>query len=269
MRVRSLSVVAAVGLVAWLAPAGAAQAAPATYRVSISVSAAKADVGQSVTVTGRVSGPRAARKLVLVQQRVGTGAWRTVTKVRTTSSARYSTRVKVTTAGAQALRVVAPRSTVRRAGTSAARSLTGWRWVDASRAGVSSNLRTGTVTIHGTRYSGLTVAPRGSGKLLVRFDGRCDAVSYSAGVGGEMNNWALLDLMQGQGAELAPALARIEPWVSGGNTPLTSTWALRTESDHLEFGLFSSSQDQRAVLISPRLHCTVNSLPKATRPSGA
>jgi len=269
MRVRFLSVAAAVGLVACLAPAGAAQAAPASYRVSIALSATKADVGQTVTVSGRVTGPRAARKALLVQHRVGTGAWRTVKKVRTTASARYSAAVRISTAGAQSLRVVAPRSSVRRAGASAARGLTGWRWIDAARSGVSSNLQAGTVTVHGSRYSGLTVAPRGSGKLLVRFDGRCDAVSYSAGVGGEMNNWALLDLMQGQGAELAPALARIEPWVSGGNTPLTATWALRTESDHLEFGLFSSSQDHRAVLISPRLHCTVNSLPKATLPAAA
>ena len=258
MRVRYLSIAAAVGLVACLVPAGAANAAPATYRVSI-----------SIVVSGAVSGPRAARKQVLVQQRVGHGAWRTVKKVRTTSRARYSAAVTVTTAGAQSVRVVAPRSAVRRAGASAARGYTGWRWVDAVRSGASDNLRSGAVTIHGARYNGLTVAPRASGKLLVRFDGRCDAVQYSAGVGGEMNNWALLDLMQGQGAELAPALARIEPWVSGGNRPLTSTWALRPESDHLEFGLFSSSQDQAAVLIAPRLHCTVNSLPRASMPSGA
>lgn len=267
MRLRSLSLAAAAALVACLVPAGAAQAAPATYRVSISLSASKADVGQAVRVSGAVSGPRAARKQLLVQQRIGSGAWRTVKKVRTTSRARYATSVTVTTAGAQSVRVVAPRSSLRRTGTSAVRGLTGWRWVDAVRAGALSNLRSGAVTVHGARYNGLTVAPRASGTLLVRFDGRCDAVQYSAGVGGEMNNWALLDLMQGQGAELAPALARIEPWVSGGNRPMTSTWGLRPESDHLEFGLFSSSQNQSAVLISPRLHCTVNSLPRATLPA--
>ena len=268
MRIRTLSVGAAIGLVVWLVPAPA-HAAPATYRVSIAVSAAKADVGQSLKVTGKVTGPRAGRKQVHVQQRIGMGAWRTVKKVRTTASGRYSSAVKVTTAGAQSLRVVAPKSKVRRAGTSAARQVMGWRWIEAVRTGAVHNLRSGSVRVHGATYSGLTVAPRDSGRLLVRFDGRCNAVSYAAGVGGEMNNWALIDLMQGQGASLAPALARIEPWVSGGNEPLSSTWALRGESDHLEFGLFSSSQDQRAVLISPRLHCNVNSLPRTTMPSGA
>jgi len=268
MRVRTLSVAAAVGLVAWLVPTGA-QAAPAAHRVSISASAAKADVGQSVRVSGKVTGARAGRTKVLVQHRVGSGAWRTVARPRTTKGGRYTASVRVTTAGAQSLRVVAPRSKTRAAGTSAVRRLTGWRWIDATRTGAVENLRSGSVRIHGASYSGLTVGPRDSGRLLVRFDGRCNAVTYAAGVGGEMNNWALLDLMQGQGATLAPALARIEPWVSGGNEPLSSTWSLRGESDHLEFGLFSSSQSEHAVLISPRLHCDVNSLPRTTLPSGA
>lgn len=268
MRARSFTLATAVGLLACLVPA-TAQAAPASYRVSMAASTANVDVGRTITVSGSVAGPRAARKVVLVQRRIGNGAWRTVKKVRTSSTARYSTKVTVTSAGAQAVRVVAPRSGTRTAGTSRIRSFTGWRWIDAAATGVSDNLSRGTVTVHGARYSGLTVAPRDSGRLLVRFDGRCDAVSYAAGVGGEMNNWALLDLMQGQGAALAPALARIEPWVSGGNTPLSGSWPLRAEADHLEFGLFSSSQDHRAVLIAPRLHCSVNALPRTSRPAAA
>lgn len=117
-----------IGLVVALMPT-AAEAAKPRYVVSTAVSAARADVGTPVRITGTVAGAKAARKKVYLQRRIGSGRWVTVGSTRTSRSRGYAFRHVVGTAGAQSFRVYAPRSSKRTAGVSAARTLTGWRWL--------------------------------------------------------------------------------------------------------------------------------------------
>ena len=131
MRLRALALATAVGLALPLAPATAHAAKVPTYKVSASISTTSPDVGQSVRIFGKVKGPKAAKKVVLVQRKVGTSAWRTVAKVRTSKQRTYSASVKVSTVGAHQLRVIAPKRTkVAKQGISRTRAFTGWRWLD-------------------------------------------------------------------------------------------------------------------------------------------
>lgn len=265
MHLRVLGTAVAATLIVTLAPTAAHAAKKPTYKVTISTSATVADVGQTITVKGKVTGPKAAKKRILVQQRVGTSAWKTVRKVRTTAKRRYATTIKVRTAGAQQLRVVAPKNKKARKGTSKVRAFTGWRWIDATVTGALDDLTKGSVTIRGKAYAGVIVAPDGRGYLDVRFDKRCDSVQYGVGTTGTESSEAQLRVAQSIGANRANEIAWYEPYASGDAAPSFTTWRLHPDADHIWFVLDSSAatDTERAVLITPRLHCNVNSLPKA------
>lgn len=268
MLLRALGAATAATLVVALAPT-AAHAATPTYKVSISTSKASADVGQTVRVSGKVSGPRAAKKALLVQRRIGSGAWKTVSKVRTTTKRAYATNVKVATAGKQQLRVVAPKSKKVKKGVSTARNLTGWRWIDATTNAAIEGLTRQTATIQGRKYTGLAAAPDENGIMFVQVDGTCDALNYSVGVEGKVDSYAGLVLAQFADEALSTPLAYVEKALTGGTAPFSGSWPLRTDSGFIYVALSSNSVDtERAVLVAPRLHCSVNRLAKTVLPPG-
>lgn len=96
------------------------------YTVTAVVSAANADVGTDVTLTGRVS-PGARGQQVLVQRRTGS-AWTTVARARVKRHGRYSASAPVAAPGDNVYRVVKPRHRTRLRGVSPVLTVVGWRW---------------------------------------------------------------------------------------------------------------------------------------------
>lgn len=252
-RLRTLALTAAVGLVIALVPTTAAQAA-APYRVTATISSAKADVGQRVVITGRVSGPLSARKKLLVQRKIGAGAWTTVRTVRTTKKSRYAAVVSVPTAGAQSLRVIAPRSKKRALGVSAVRNLVGWRWLDlTTQPRASSNtVTTGPVSLAGRTY------PR-----AFRFSNSGAQFTVGAGCTTVTAGLGRLSGATGDEAGMArwednttPPVAEANVRLQQNAAPMTVTISVRGDS------MVAIGGDQGTVAVAPRMYCPLNTLPQ-------
>lgn len=125
MRRLVLATLLAVASTLLVAPAAQA----ATYSVSIALSTAKADVGQVVKISGTVKGTKSSAKALSVQRKVGSGAWTRLGTVKTGSTGKYSYAHKVTTAGTQYFRVIAPTYGSVKQGVSASKTFTGWAWL--------------------------------------------------------------------------------------------------------------------------------------------
>lgn len=119
---------ALVLLVAAFMIAGTAQAAEAkAFAVSISASKATIELGQTFTLSGKVS-PSAKKKRVKIQRRYEGGSWTTIKTVKLSSRSRYSYTVKPTRGGPTQYRVQKPASNGRSAKTSSTRLVNVWRW---------------------------------------------------------------------------------------------------------------------------------------------
>jgi len=266
MRLRTLAAATAVALVASVAPTVAADAAakkPA-YKVSVSISKSAADVGTSIKLTGTVKGAKAAKKRLLVQRKVGSGKWTTVRKVTTTKTRRYSASVKISTAGAHQFRVVAPKSKKVRQGVSSVRRLTGWRWLDATKQrfqDVNAVGSTGPVKIAGKTYPTAWRLPTSTARYL-NPAGSCDAFTASVGVidgnesGGSFAaaHWADWQLSNGFKEYGWPLALGAAPQPVRIDLRRVAAFAV---------GNFDSAS---VGVVSPRLHCSVNSLPQPTVP---
>lgn len=267
MRLRVLAVCAATAFTVVAAPVAAEAAAPA-YRVAISTPRSNPDVGQALVLSGWVSGPKSAKKTLLVQRRIGAGGWTTVRRIKTTKKSRYAAVVVVPTAGAQSYRVVAPASKVRSRGISAARSLTGWRWLDATAKAVYDDLGPATLTIHGKTYpKALTPTGGGSGTLYVDTTKACDVLSYSFGTEGTTTSTSGSTTNLQLSSQLQTVLTVSGMMATGGQAPGTGRWQLRPDTAFVIIDVGGGGPvGQRAGIIAPRLHCSVNALPKTVLP---
>ena len=269
VRLRSAVTATVVALTVSVAPTMAAEAAPKkpTFKVSVSIRTSTADVGTSIRVSGKVSGPRAAKKRLVVQRKVGAGRWTTVRKVTTTSKRRYSTSVRISTAGAQQFRVVAPASKKARQGVSRARSLTGWRWLDVSTAGAVENLVRGTATLDGRRHSAWITPDSNQGMMFATTAGRCDMLTVGLGVQStdptdasqlmvmQATTWAGDDVVAGT---MQYATVR---------TGLVQTRVPVKPQSHAVGVMVDADSGAQGVMVAPRLHCSLNSLPRTTVPA--
>jgi len=253
MRLRTLAAATALGLVASLAPTVAAEAASKPlFKVSITASATKADVGRTIKVSGKVSGPAAAKKRLAVQVKVGKGAWRTVTKVRTTKSRKYAANVTVSTAGQQYVRVVAPKSKKARQGVSKSRGFVGWRWLDLTtqRRDAAGSAVVGPVTIAGKKYAkAITLT---NVRLTFNVNTVCDTFTAGAGIkDGIVEGSALTTFVS------TPA------WGDGFFTELAPNTAAKSVR-HALAGIYTLGmivEGGTATVVDPRVHCSVNALP--------
>ncbi|WP_286930528.1 MULTISPECIES: hypothetical protein [Aeromicrobium] len=259
MRLRALALATATGLVLTLAPATAAEAArkPA-YKVSISTSTANPTVGATVKVTGKVKGPKAAKKRLLVQRKVGAGRWTTVAKVRTTKSRKYAVRVKVRTAGKHSLRVVAPKSSKARAGSSRVRGFTGWRWIDLTtqRHADEGTNSVGSVSIAGRTYP---KAIRFAGGRYFKTNGACSTFRTSVGVPDTESFDGGLSFLEFKKADLSDEPTLIELDVRQDAAPLP----LRTSVAGSQVIAFGGGS---VAAVSPQVLCRTNSLPSFALP---
>jgi len=121
-----LALAVAGGLVLVAFPADAAT----RYAVTLASSATRADVGQRVTLTGKVT-PSAKGQRVKVQWSSGTG-WTTIARPRLNRHSHYRVNVTVSSPGDNHYRVVKPKSPGRKKGVSPSVTVVGWRWRNLS-----------------------------------------------------------------------------------------------------------------------------------------
>lgn len=254
MRMRAIALAATTGLVLALAPT-AAQAAPKpTYKVAIAINTTAPTVGTTIKVTGKVAGPKAAKKKLLVQRKVGTGAWKTVAKVRTSTKRTYSARVRVLTAGQQYVRVLAPKSTKARAGSSSRRGYVGYRWLDlttqpSEKAGPVEN---GPVTIAGKTYpKALTFS--GSG-IYFNTAGKCTTLRGSVGAPDAEAGELLVISIPTSDSEEAQEFRTAAP---AGAAPKAASYAI-TKRPMIAFGHGDAAG--RVSFVAPQVRCSVNAL---------
>ncbi|SKB07549.1 hypothetical protein [Aeromicrobium choanae] len=261
MRLRALALATATGLVLTVAPATAAEAArkPA-YKVSISTSTANPSVGTTVKVTGKVTGPKAAKKRLLVQRKVGAGKWTTVAKVRTTKSRKYAARVKVSTAGKHAVRVVAPKSSKARAGSSRARSFTGWRWLDLTKQPNQGggDIVNGPVTIAGKSYP-KAFTFRYSG-VYFNTGGKCTTLRGSVGTPDPVGASLLALTFANQDLDDALEYRTV---VAAGAAPKAASYPV-SGKPVVAFG--DGGGEGRVSIVAPELRCSINALPAMELP---
>lgn len=163
--------------------------AGARYAVTALASTTKVDVGQSFTLRGRVT-PKAGGQRVKVQRLVGS-TWTTVTRATLNRRSKYVATVKVTAPGDNRYRVVKPRSSGHKKGTSPTVTVVGWRWRAVTSLPLSTYedhdtqgiTESATGMLLGTSYSPfITTAtdfPHGDG--FYRLDGRCTQLDVHAG----------------------------------------------------------------------------------------
>lgn len=256
MRLRALTLATATGLVLAVAPTTAHAAAKPTFKVTASANKTAADVGQSIKVTGKVAGPRAAKKVLLVQRKVGTSAWKTVAKVRTTTKRKYSASVKVTTAGKQHLRVVAPKSKKAKAGVSRTRAFTGWRWIDLTTApseNAGDNSRA-EVRIAGKAYASKVMTFSGTG-IYFNVGRVCSTFAASIGVPDETSDTAELLTFTQKKADFSDEAVPTTTAVAANTAPKAVRQSL-TGVSLLGIGAGNGV----LTTIAPQARCSVNAL---------
>jgi|GEM_PF-5430106 len=229
----------------------------ATYKVSLSLSAAQADTGKTIKLTGAVSGSKAAKKTVWVQRKVGSGAWTTIAKPKTNASKKYAYTHTVSAAGAQQFRVVAPKKGSVKQGVSPSRSLVGWKWLLLAQ---QSHWSTGaqyvdtTRTIDGVSYPhSLELIGDSSAAAFIHWNLSqwCDHYDVRAtlpgGIAGSQTFWVTSDASTGT-------------TVYGGEVTRLPE-VVGSFSTFLRFGKPASGSS--VVVLTPRVHCRVAALPDA------
>lgn len=164
-----------------LSPAEAAT----RYAVTAFVSTAKVDVGQSVTLRGKVT-PKARGQKVKVQRLVG-GSWTTITRATLNRRSKYAATIKVTSAGDNRYRVVKPRSAGHKKGVSPIVTVVGWRWrsltslplADSSNATVLASGLLGETVFR--PYIELGSAAGGFARRSYVLDGKCAQIDAHVG----------------------------------------------------------------------------------------
>lgn len=239
----------------------AAPAEAASYGVSLTLSRTKADVGKTLTASGKVTGSKAAKKLLTVQRRVGTGSWRKVGTVRTTSKGAFSYAYRVRATGAQSLRVVAPATGSTKLGVSAARAFTGFTWVDLYDAPYQSG---GNAVVRGP-VAGWTVEGRtppahtlgiGSDAYVYwNLDGRCDAWRADVAVpDGNPFTSSTISFSASENVSLSPTSeAPVTHYLDTQLSAVNGLTARRVESN----------MGGLVYLMTPEAHCSTSTLPVA------
>jgi hypothetical protein len=247
---RRILILLAATLVGAVLTANPAQAA--TYSVSIAISAPKGDVGTYVTISGSVSGSKAAKKTVQVQRLVGAGSWTTIASIKTSSTKKYSYKHKISVVGGQLFRVVAPKNGSTHTGTSATRAFTGWNWLWLSEQPHFSNgpVRVGaTTTLLGSKYPhSIEIYPSPTSDTSVTWNvlGLCDTSDVKLGTFTEV------------GVKVTNDDGNIVRLVT--SSALVPVDTVRSFTDWVQFQ--NTYSEGYAWMLSPRVHCSVTVLPE-------
>jgi hypothetical protein len=236
----------------------AAPAEAATYSVTLTASHTNRDVGQTLTLTGKVAGSKAAGKKLTVQRRVADGPWSTIGTVRATSKKTFTVKHKVSRTGAQSFRVVAPKSGSTKTGTSPARSITGWTWLyltDQPHFTTGGSFVGTKAVVGDTTYARSVELTSGSGTRAISWslDGRCNASDVDVALDNSQL-WSVqtVDAETDDGGASQQAMA-------GERRALD---VVTSASDYVTYSVTANTSNVK--LVSPRLHCSVSRLPDIT-----
>jgi hypothetical protein len=263
MRTTALVLVATAGLVLGVAPL--AQAAKPAYGVTLRAGVTKSTPGHFITVSGKVTGAKAAGHAVTIQRKYVGGAWVTVAYATVSKKGSYSARVETPLGGTTSFRAETASSSVRSKGVSATRSLPVWKWlylgqqynfpyVEAEN-GIDE-------TIGGKDYP-RSVDLLADGSIGYKLDKLCTSFTtvaeyhrYSSS-GSPTSALATFALYRYTSVDGAPDET---PNSLASETPATVTADL-TGTKYLYVQLGGAQNDYDLVLGDPKVHCNADSLP--------
>ena len=236
-----------------------APAQAASYAVTLTTSKQKVDVGRKFTLSGKVTGKSASAKTLRIQRKVGSGAWSTLTTVKTTSKGSYSRAVTARSTGATAYRVVAPKAGSTAQGTSPSVTVTGYTWLylaDQPVTAVGGAVVDTPRTIGGKTYKKSIVLFGGSSLVAWNFQQQCDQVTSAVTVDPKFsgsNPQSTSTEIGSTSGTLASAVAQL-----GSASPLAAN---ATGVGYLGFQVDGDDETTSPVdILSPRAHCSTTQL---------
>ena len=226
----------------------------ASYVVSLSADALNADVGEKVTLSGKVGGTGAVGRTVYLQRQSSNGAWGTVATTTTNSARAYSKAVTIPAAGTNAYRAVVNASSTVAKGTSLTRTVTGWTWLnltDQPHATAGDVIVGNTFVVAGRNRARNIELSSGSSIFWV-LDGHCDRsdIAVTRYDGSNPMQTVPVSLSTDDGGTTYFAK-------SGSLTPANNVTA---QSASLELARANDS-GPGVVVTTPRVHCDVPRLP--------
>lgn len=159
--------------------------AASRYSVTVHTSTTTVDVGQSITLKGKVT-PKARGQKVKVQRLDG-NTWTTIKKATLNRRSKYTATVTVTAPGNNHYRVVKPRSAGHRKGISPTVTVVGWRWRSLTDLPLAESvdatvLESGLIGVTVFRpYIRLGSASGGFPKRSYVLDGKCARIDAHVG----------------------------------------------------------------------------------------
>lgn len=263
MNMRKILVILLTTFSLVLTAAPFANAALPAYQVTISLNKTVSEAGQFVIVSGKVIGPNAAGKNVTIQRRYVGGAWTTVATARIRSTGGYRATVETPRGGTTSFRVLKARSSVRRAGVSATRSLPVNEWLYLANEGgfiISGNVLQPTEqTIGGVNYTRSMNFFNGDTAIKYKLGGMCS--KFATQVAYQSAPDAAPDTMVfGLGLEF-----------TGSNTQTTTSVDVNTSAPVAASVVGARSMDLNmsdivdttyiGLLGNPRVYCNADHLP--------
>lgn len=250
----------AVGSVLPLATAEAA-AKPA-YKVTLKTSVASSVAERFITVSGKVAGPKAAGRNVIIQRQYGGGGWATVATAKIRANGTYAARVETPKGGTTAFRAYKAASSVRKAGLSAAKAIPVFRWINLA---TQTSLHDADDVIVGVEetYLGKTrqsINAFGDGYAQFKISGQCTQLT------------SVVDY-QDDGATQSVDVVWRQQYIGGGSTgsgivltkgtPKTMTMDLvQARTLALEVSNFDSGY--KLLVFEPKVWCNADVLPAWT-----
>ncbi|MFL6155855.1 MAG: hypothetical protein ACJ72D_07190 [Marmoricola sp.] len=258
-RLLLLSVLAVVAALV-VGTTASAQAAKAAYKVTLRTSVSTSTADRFITVSGRVTGPKATGRNVAVQRRYAGGPWVTVATAKVSRRGTYAARVETPRGGTTSFRAIKGRSSVRSAGTSATRSIPVYRWLYLSdQPGETSNAIRGVDELVDGKHYPHSIDYFDNGYMEFKLGNLCTALSTVAAY-----------LPGPPDAPAADATLRVGTWNSGSSTFTDKVISSGTPVpiNLSEVGtqfryLNPSGTDAgyRMALLDPKVYCNADVLP--------
>jgi hypothetical protein len=247
MRKAVLVLLSTLALVLGLTVSAGAAAKPA-YKVTLKTSVATSTAERFITVSGKVTGPKATGKTVTIQRHYVGGPWITVATATVRSNGKYSARVETPRGGTTSFRALKGKSSVRKAGVSAARSIPVYEWLDlAKQSGLhDTDVLPGVAeTVGGKTYSSIDLY--GDAGVGYKLGGLCTKLTTIAAYSGPAGPTQSIDLHL------------VSSVVSTGTPVTVQTSLVGTRRLDIETSNFDANH--KLVLANPRVYCNASILP--------
>jgi hypothetical protein len=258
MRKTFVVVLSALTLVVGLATLADAAAKPA-YKVTLRTSVAKSTADHFITVSGKVTGPKAARHTVTIQRQYVGGPWITVAHATIRSNGRYSASVETPKGGTTSFRALKAKSSARRAGTSAVRSIPVYQWIYlAGQSSLNdSTVQPGIVeTVDGRTAPSVDVF--GNAEVSYKLGGLCTQLATVAAYSGPSGPASInLDVVK---TPTNGGPSTTVPYVVSTGT----SQSILTPLSGFKYLIFETSNydtSYKLVLGNPRAYCNADHLP--------